>query len=93
MRSKEVIKNTFCSLVSYSIIVIIGFVSQRIFLNTLGNEYLGIHSLFNNIMTMLAIVELGFGSAVITNLYKPVSQNDYTLINKLLAFYRKVIDI
>lgn len=90
MRSKEAIKNTFCSLISYSIIVIIGFISQRVFLNTLGNEYLGIHSLFNNIMTMLAIVELGFGSAVITNLYKPVYENDYILINKLLTFYRKV---
>lgn len=90
MRSKEAIKNTICSLFSYLIIAIIGFVSQRIFLDALGNEYLGIHSLFSNIMTMLGIIELGFGSAVITNLYKPVAQDDYKLINKLLEFYRRV---
>lgn len=90
MRSKQAIKNTIYSLISYSIIVLIGFISQKVFLQILGREYLGIHSLFNNIVTMLAIVELGFGSAIITNLYKPVAQNDYILINNLLVFYKKI---
>lgn len=90
MRSREAVRNTICSLISYSIIVIIGFVSQRVFVRALGNEYLGIHSLFSNIVTMLGIVELGFGSAIITNLYRPVAENDFLLINKLLTFYKKV---
>lgn len=90
MRSKEAIKNTICSIISYSIIVIIGFIAQRVFIQTLGNEYLGIHSLFSNIVTMLGIIELGFGSAIITNLYKPVAEKDYLLINNLLNFYKRV---
>ncbi|MBD7916459.1 hypothetical protein H9660_15045, partial [Clostridium sp. Sa3CUN1] len=90
MRSRAAIKNTIYSLMSYSIIVLIGFIAQRVFLNILGKEYLGIHSLFSNVVTMLAIVELGFGSAVITNLYRPVALNDYKLINNLLSFYKKV---
>lgn len=90
MRSKEAFRNTIYSFSSYVLIVVIGFISQRVFVEVLGNEYLGIHSLFSNIMTMLAIVELGFGSAIITNLYKPVAENNVQLINELLMYYKKV---
>lgn len=90
MRSREVLKNTIVSLISYFSIVVIGFLSQGVFIKTLGSEYLGLHSLFSNIVTMLAIVELGFGSAVISNLYKPVAEKNYVLINGLLEFYKKI---
>ncbi len=58
--------------------ILIGLVAQSIFIRTLGSEYNGLKSLFTSIISMLSISELGFGIAIIYNLYKPVaSQNFY----------------
>lgn len=93
MRTKEAARNTIISLGSYTVILILGFVSQRIFKDVLGQEYLGIHSLFSNIMTMLAVAELGFGTAIVSNMYKPVAENNYDEINALLQLYHKIYRI
>ena len=61
--------------------IIIGFVAQRIFIQTLGTEYLGINGLFTNILSMLGIVELGLGSAIIYHLYQPIAEQDKEKIN------------
>lgn len=47
-------------MVVYLITIIMGFVTQGIFIRTLGAEYNGIHGLFSNILSMLAIAELRF---------------------------------
>ena len=71
MRSTNSIKNVMVATVMNLINIIIGFVAQRIFIQTLGTEYLGINGLFTNILSMLGIVELGLGSAIIYHLYQP----------------------
>ena len=89
MKTKQSIKNSVISMIQYTIIMLIGFISQKIFINILGTEYLGLNGLFTNIISMLGIVELGIGSAIIYNLYKPIVNNDYTTINSLMKFYKK----
>lgn len=39
------------------------------------------------------MAELGFSSAVIYNMYKPIAENDVDGVNALLAFYRKIYRI
>ena len=39
------------------------------------------------------MTELGFSSAVVFNLYKPIANNDKKAVNALLAFYRKIYRI
>lgn len=90
MRTKEALRNTIVSMFSYVLIILTGFISQRIFKDILGQEYLGLHGLFSNIMTMLGIVELGFGSAIVVNMYKPVAEHDISKIIALLQYYKKV---
>jgi uncharacterized membrane protein YidH (DUF202 family) len=69
--------------------MVLGFVIQTVFIKILGEEYLGINGLFNNIISMLAIVELGIGPAIVSNLYKPLAENDQNQIKTLMAYYRK----
>lgn len=57
-RTTNSIKNTITSIVVYLITIIMGFVTQGIFIRTLGAEYNGIQGLFSNILSMLAIAEL-----------------------------------
>lgn len=93
MRTKNSIKNSFIAIVSNIIVMILGFLLQTIFVKILGEEYLGINGLFNNIISMLAIVELGIGPAIVSNLYKPLANNDISKIKALLNYYKKSYNI
>ncbi|MDB5176817.1 MAG: hypothetical protein JWN75_485 [Candidatus Saccharibacteria bacterium] len=89
MRTKSSIKNILVSTAMAIIAVVIGFISQRIFIESLGLEYLGINGLFTNIISMLGIVEIGLGSAIIYHLYRPLIELDKARIKSLLEFYKK----
>lgn len=93
MRSESSIKTVITAVISNILTILIGFIAQAIFVKTLGTEYLGINGLFNNILSMLAIVELGFGSAIIVNLYKPVAKGDNEKVKSLLSFYKTIYRI
>ena len=58
------------AIVANALTILIGFISQGVFIKILGSEYLGLNGLFTNIISMLSIAELGFGTAIIFNLYK-----------------------
>ena len=89
MRKINSIKNIIAALSANIITIIVGLVAQAVFLKNLGNEILGINSLFTNIISMLSIVEMGIGSAIIYNLYKPIAENNIERIKSLMCFYKK----
>lgn len=89
MRKKNSIKNMIASMGSNIVTIIIGLAAQAIFIKILGEEYLGLNGLFSNIISMLGIVELGIGNAIIYNLYKPIANNNIEEIKSLMRFYKK----
>lgn len=89
MRTKESIKNMIIAAISNVLSMLVGFITQAVFLKSLGTEYLGINGLFNNIISMLSMIELGIGIAIMSNLYKPIANNDENEILGLMNFYRK----
>ena len=92
-RTENSLKNSIAAVISNILVMVLGFVIQTVFLKTLGEEYLGINGLFNNIISMLAIVELGIGPAIVSNLYKPLADGDQAHIKSLMAYYRKWYNI
>lgn len=89
-RLKNSVRNSFWGAFSNILITIINFIVRTIFIKTLGNEYLGINGLFTNILYVLNFAELGFGNAIIYNLYKPVAENDKERIKTLINLYKKI---
>ena len=89
MRTKKTFKNMITSVLANIFTIIIGFFSRYIFIIILGNEYNGLNGLFTNIISLLSIVELGIGNAIIYNLYKPIAQNDTKTIQSLMNYYKK----
>lgn len=73
--------------------ILIGLIAQRLFIRILGLEYAGLNGLFSNVFTMLGIMDLGIGEAVIYNLYKPLQENDRETVLSLMNFYRKAFHI
>ena len=88
-RKKNSVKNIIGSMTSNIITIIIGLIAQALFIKILGSEYLGLNGLFSNIITMLGIVELGVGNAIIYNLYKPIAEDNIEKIKSLMKFYKK----
>ena len=89
MRTEKSIKNGIVAIITNILTVIIGFVTQSIFINALGKSYLGINGLFNNIIAMLSVADLGLGTAIIFNLYKPIAEKNIEKIKSLMMFYKK----
>lgn len=93
MRSENVIKNSLWTTINTVITILIGFLSRTIFIYILNSEYLGIDGLFSNILSLLSLSELGFGSAVTFNLYKPLREKDEKKIAAIMNFYKWVYRI
>jgi len=89
MRTKNSIKNIFVSMVLGFVAIIISFITQKVFIETLGLEYLGINGLFTSIILMLAVAELGLGSAIVYHLYKPLEDKNEPRVKSLMNFYKK----
>ncbi len=93
MRLENSIKNIIISLICNLITIIISFISQNVLINTLGIEYSGLNGVFSNVISMLAILELGLGSQIIYHLYKPIAENDIKRIKQLMNFYKKCYNV
>lgn len=89
MKTKQSVRNSIVAFLSNILAIIIGLIAQAIFIQLLGTEYLGINGLFNNIISMLALVELGIGSAITFNLYQPLVEKNKVRIQSLMHFYKK----
>ena len=66
------------------------FLNRTLFLWLLGPEYLGLNGLFGSILGVLMLAELGFGTAVVCSMYKPIADDDRELVCAYLRFYRTV---
>lgn len=79
-RTQNAIKNLITGVCGQVLIMILKFITRTVFIQTLGKSCLGINGLFTNILDMLSLTELGIGTAIIYNLYKPIALNDYQRI-------------
>ena len=86
-------KNMIWTYIDYIVTLAFQFVTRTIIIRTLGSEYLGLSSLFTSILSVLSMAELGFSTAIIYNLYKPIAENDADTVCALLAFYKKIYRI
>lgn len=73
--------------------LVLSFISRTIFIHVLGVQYLGINSLFSDVLNLLSMADLGFGTAMVYSFYKPLAEHDYSKIAALTGFYRKVYRI
>lgn len=89
MRTRKALINSSANILCFIIAFIPSLIIRKIFLDTLGNDILGLNSLYNNIIGWLSIVELGVGTAIIYSLYKPFADNDRSQIRAYVRFYGK----
>lgn len=89
-RTKNTTRNIIFGMFNQVITLILSFISRTIFIKILGAGYLGINGLFSDILMMLSMADLGFGTAMVYSFYKPLAENDHGKIAALISFYKKV---
>lgn len=65
------------------------FLGKSCLIFVMGDEYNGLGGLFGNIISMLAIADLGIGTAIIYNLYRPIKDNNIEEIKTIMCFLKK----
>lgn len=89
MRTTKSLRNMILAIISNIVTIFVGFIMQTVFIKTLGTEYLGVDKLFLNVISMLSIVDLGLGTAIIYNMYEPVENQDVQKVKSIMQFYKK----
>ena len=84
-------KNILTGVFNQVITLILSFVSRTIFIRVLGEEYLGVNGLFSNVLMVLSLADLGFGTAIVYSMYKPIIDKDTSKIAALMNFYKRFI--
>lgn len=92
-RVKNSIFNTLSGLTNRALSVLISFIVRTVFIKCLSADYLGINGLYTSILTMLSLAELGFGTAMVFSMYKPLAENDQHKLQQLMKLYKTVYSI
>lgn len=89
-RTQNSFFNMVTGVVSELLLVVMNFITRRVFLQALGSSYLGVEGYFSNILSILSLTNLGFGTAIVFKLYKPIEEKDQRRIQVLMRLYREV---
>lgn len=84
-RVHKSILNAEVNLIFYFLSLFLAFFSRKIFLECLGDEFIGLTGTLNNILGYLNLAELGIGSCISFFLYKPLQSNNHQESQELLS--------
>lgn len=89
MRIQNSLKNIVFGLSGQLISIIMGFLFRTVFIYKLGADYLGIDGLFTSILLMLSLANVGFDTAMVYSLYKPLAERDLIKIQALMNLFKQ----
>lgn len=79
--------NAKMNLIFYFVTLLLSFFSRKIFLQCLGDDFVGLTGTIGNLLDFLNLAELGVGTAVGTVLYKPLFEQDRAKINEIISVF------
>ena len=87
---KNIFKNTITMFICFSIQTIFGFLIRKAMIDSLGLTILGYNAVFNNVLTLLNLSELGIGISANAFLYKAISENNTEEISSICSVLKKL---
>lgn len=89
-RTTNFLRNSAVGLIMQFVALVFSFIGRTIFIKYLTNDYLSVNGLFSNIISTLSFAELGFGTALIYMMYKPVAEQNIKKLKTIVAYYKNV---
>ena len=87
-RKKNAFLGTLWGMLQKIITILFPFFVRTIFIRVLGANYLGLNGLFTSILSVLNLAELGFSSALVFSMYRPIVDDDQEKICALMNLYK-----
>lgn len=88
-RTGNSFKNASFALISQLITTIISFVTRTALIKSVGIQAVSLNGLFSEVIMMLSLTEMGVGTAIVYNLYKPLAEGDQEKVRQLLKLFKK----
>ena len=92
-RTEKSIRNFIFAVAAQAVTVALSFITRTCLIYYLGIEAVSINGLFTEVITALSLAELGVSSAIVYNLYKPLSEGDHQKVSQLMNLFRKAYRI
>ena len=89
-RLVKTIKNLVLSWMGYFAVILSTFIGRKIFVMSIGSDYLGVSGLFTNILSCLNLADLGLSVAITYSLYQPIAEKDYEKIKSIMKVFHKM---
>lgn len=84
-RVRKSILNAEVNILFYFLSLFLAFFSRKIFLDNLGDEFIGLSGTLSNILGYLNLTELGISSSIGFFLFKPLQSNNRQEIQNILS--------
>ncbi|WP_411895055.1 lipopolysaccharide biosynthesis protein [Winogradskyella sp. A2] len=85
-RVSMTLRNAWVAALFFLVYIIVQFYSRNIFLDKLGDEFIGIVGTLKSILQFLNLSELGIGVAVGFSLYKPIYDDNKEKIIEIIGY-------
>lgn len=89
-RTQNSKKGMAFAMINFIAKLLLSFVVRKLFLVYLNETFLGVDTLFTNILGVLSFAELGIGSAMDCVLFKPAYEKDYKKLSKYITLFKKI---
>lgn len=89
-RTQNTLRNIVFGIVNKIVMLAFPFIIRTLIIYYIGIQYAGLNNLFVSILQVLNLSELGFSSAIVYSMYKPVAENDIKKIGTLLNYFKKI---
>lgn len=87
-RTKNAYRNVLFGTIFKIYTLLMPFLMRTLLIYNLGIKYAGLSSLFTSILQVLNLTELGVGSVMVFNMYKPIAEDDTVKICALMKLYK-----
>ena len=89
-RTENVKRNVRFGILWRIVSLFMPFLVRTVLIYRFGAEYLGLNSVFTSVLQVLNLAEMGFGTAIVYSLYKPIAEKDTDSICAYLQAFRKI---
>lgn len=89
-RTTNAVRNAAAGILNRFVGVFMPFILRTVLIKVLGEQYLGLNNLFTSVLQVLSLADLGFHSAIVYSMYRPIIEDDREKICALLNLYRKL---
>ena len=90
MDRKKSILNVSASMISRVLLLAAAMLVRRLLIQQAGNAMNGLNSLYTSIIGMLAVAELGVGSAISYSMYRPIVEGNREKTAALYGLYQRL---